>query len=430
MKVLYVTACAAALGVVGTAFTLAACGSDGEPGAPGAAGIPGPPGPPGPAGEPGASSLDGGALGGACTNPCHTFNGVVDQWRFSGHSHPQENEIGTGACGNCHAIDGLQQRVAGKFVANDGGAPTNVAQGHISYAGANGAILEISYAGASPIGRIHCTTCHDFNETNDPHVTGKYVAGQAPLRIAGGADDVAYIEKSPAVGSAAGTPLKFRSANTCVFCHKSRKDVTNYVSDVATNALTSYRWGPHEGPQSDIFSAAGAYQKAGKTYGSSEHLSIADKCVTCHMAPVATNGNVPDHTMKPQVKTCTSQQGCHSQYTGTNFDILGGQTQVRNALFEFQRALNTAGYLTRSTSAPYAELSAEELADGQFHLDTVKPQGAGVPGPVAGAIYNYLLIARGRDTGVHNPRYTKQLLFDGIEQITGAAPTSGLTRPQ
>jgi hypothetical protein len=52
-----------------------------------------------------------------------------------------------------------------------------------------------------------------------------------------------------------------------------------------------------------------------------------------------------------------------------------------------------------------------------------------VDGPTAGILYNYLLIARGKDMGAHNPRYTKQLLFDAIEKLTGAAPTSGLTRP-
>ena len=40
----------------------------------------------------------------------------------------------------------------------------------------------------------------------------------------------------------------------------------------------------------------------------------------------------------------------------------------------------------------------------------------------AGALYNYLLVARGSGWGVHNPTYTKQLLCDSILQLKGSAP--------
>jgi hypothetical protein len=111
-------------------FSMGACGSDGEKGEAGAPGLPGAGGPAGPEGAQGLPAAlsdagTGGALSGACTTPCHTFNGVVDQWRFSNHSHPQENEIGGGVCGNCHGIDGLQQRVAGVYsVPPDAGVAT------------------------------------------------------------------------------------------------------------------------------------------------------------------------------------------------------------------------------------------------------------------------------------------------------------------
>lgn len=415
-------------------FGLGACGggSDGAPGQAGPVGASGPQGPAGLQGIPGVT-VDAGTvgLGGACTQPCHTFNGVVDQWRFSGHSHPQKNDVGGGACGNCHAIDGLEQRVANKYAAApDAGTPADVAKGHLNYRGANGAPAEISYAGASAIGRIHCTTCHAFGPTNDPHVTGKYVQGQAPLRVPGGASDAVILEKSPDAGAITGEALSYKAANTCVFCHKSRKDVTFYVA--ATNALSSPYWGPHEGPQADVFSGKGGYHFAGSTYGSSTHVTVANACVSCHMRPVAGNGNVPDHSMKPAVEYCKT---CHTQYNGTTFDIQGGQTIVKNALRELEAALSSAGMLTRSASAPYAALTENELADGQFHLDKVRPGSNGganlsVNAPTAGALYNYLITARGRDFGVHNPTYTKQLLWDSIKQITGSNPTSLPSRPQ
>ncbi|MBX3220613.1 MAG: ammonia-forming cytochrome c nitrite reductase subunit c552 [Labilithrix sp.] len=424
---------------VGAGMGLAACGAGddgakGDPGDAGPAGPVGPAGPPGAQGLPGAIADGGGALSGACTTPCHTFGGVVDQWRFSNHSHPQNNEIGGGACGNCHALDGLEQRVANKYtVAPDAGVPSDVAKGHINFRAASGAITEIGYGGATAIGRIHCSTCHAFDATNDPHVTGRYIAGQAPLRVPGGVGDTALLEKtegaSPTIPT--GQPLAYRAGNTCVFCHKSRKDVALYIT--ASNALSSTRWGPHEGPQSDVYSGKGGYHFAGLTYGSSAHATVSNACVSCHMQPVKANASVPDHTMKPSVEFCKT---CHTQYTGTTFDVQGGQSLVKRALQELQAALNDAGMLTRSTTAPYAPLSDEDLAGAQFHLDYVRPgssPGGGnlvANGPTAGALYNYLIVARSKDLGVHNPTYAKQLLWDSIRQIKGANPLSLPSRPE
>jgi hypothetical protein len=374
------------------------------------------------------------ATTGACTTPCHTMGGVVDQWRFSNHSHPQENLIGGGVCGNCHGIDGIAQRLSNNYMTSaDAGAPTDVPKGHIDYLSASGALSEIGYGGATTIGQIHCSTCHDFNPTTDPHVTGSYKADQAPLRVPGGVDDTALIEKTegPSLTAPLGQSVAYRAANVCVFCHKSRKDVSLYVA--ASNTLSSTSWGPHHGPQTDIFSGKGGYHFVGQTYGSATHSTLPNACVSCHMAPVAANGNVPDHTMKPTVAFCKT---CHAEYNGTTFDVQGGQTIVKNALKELQAALNAANLLTRSPSAPYGPLSQEQLDDGQFHLDNVRP-GSGDAGAnvvassaVAGALYDYFLVARGKEFGVHNPTYTKQLLWDSIKQIKGTNPTSLAARPQ
>lgn len=412
------------LGALGGAIVVA-CGSgdDGAPGVTGATGAAGPAGPAGPAGTPSVPADGGGVLSGACTQPCHTFNGVVDQWRFSNHSHPQKNDVGGGSCGNCHALDGLQQRVANKYVlAPDSGAPANVAQGHINYRAGSGAVSEIGYAGASTIGRIHCSTCHDFNPATDPHVTGKYTAGQARIRVAGGATDTAYIEKSLDASAPTGQALAYKAGNTCVFCHKSRKDVSTYIT--ASNNITSVHWGPHAGPQTDVYSGKGGYHfPSAPGYGTSAHVTIANACVSCHMQPVAANANVPDHSMKPALAFCKT---CHTTYTGTSYDIQGGRSSVTKALFELQAALDAAGYLTRASAAPYSQLSDDDKADGQFQLDESRPGNLGLTADQAGAIYNYLLIARSKDLGIHNPTYTKQLLWDSIVAITGNPPQNSL----
>jgi hypothetical protein len=423
------------LALIGGPLVVVACtGDEGPTGETGLAGQPGPQGTAGAPGLPGAAGVDGGGsvLSGACTQPCHTFGGVVDQWRFSNHSHPQENLIGGGPCGNCHALDGLQQRVANKFsIAPDSGTPTNVASGHMNYKPTTGAVTEIGYGGATTIGRIHCTTCHDFNPTNDPHITGKYVAGTARLRVPGGPTDTVFIEKSESSSATTGQSVAYKAANVCVMCHKSRKDVTSYIG--VASVISSSHWGPHEGPQTDVYSGKGGYQFAGLTYGTSAHAAIGNACVGCHMTPNTANAGVPDHTMKPNVAYCKT---CHTSYTGTDFDIQGGRTIVKKALMELEVALNDKGLLTRSQAAPYAPLSDDDLADGQFNLDLTRP-GSAVGGGNqsldalrAGSLYNYLIIARSKDLGVHNPTYEKQLLWDSIKEVTGLAPTTLSVRPQ
>jgi len=408
-------------------IAVAACG-DGDVGAPGVPGIDGGAGDAGALAVLASSDVALPALGAACTAACHTFGGVVDQWRGSAHEHPQESVIASGACGNCHGVDGLQQRLANVYVVPaDAGAAVNVPEGHVNYTSATGVLSEISYGGTTTNGQIHCTTCHDWNPATDPHVVGRYVTGQTPLRVPGGANDVVLIEKSAGASTQSiGQPVSLAAANVCVFCHKSRKDVSLYITP-AGNALSSVRWGPHDGPQTDVYSGKGGYHFAGLAYGTSTHTSLANACVDCHMAPLATNGNLPDHSMKPLVAFCKT---CHAAYTGTTFDVQGGQTLVSNALHELQQALNAKGWLTRSTAAPFAMLTTAELADGLFQLDGVLPTAALVSGPDAGALYDYLLAARSKDLGVHNPTYIKQLLWDSILQIKGTASTTLPVRPQ
>ncbi len=425
---------------------LSAC--SGDPGPEGPQGLAGPAGPQGPAGPagPGADGgvvvipdamADGATMTG-CTSPCHGFGNVVDQWRFSGHQKisamAADEPVWTSAatCGNCHAIDGVERRVAGTVTVADGGVSSNVNKGHLNYKPAAGGASEVVYSGFGKNAIIHCTTCHAFTPTNDPHNTGKYEPGQAPLRVPGGTDDVAYIEKS-AAGSTetVGTSVKYKSGNTCVYCHKSRKDITFYIT--ASNKISSPNWGPHLGPQADLYSGLGGYAFAGAKYGTSVHTTVANGCVSCHMQGVATNKGVPDHTMQPALAYCKT---CHTTYTGTSYNVQSGQSAVRLALTELQAALNAKGLLTRSEAKPYQPLSPEELADSNFALDRTRP-GSNPDGTdqtidaaTAGAVYNYLIIARGGDFGVHNPTYTKQLLWDSIKQIKGTNPTSMTSRPE
>ena len=154
-------------------------GPQGPIGPAGGAGPEGPQGPQGPAGPPGAVASAGETSAGGetgmpgltvgCLAPCHSFSGIVEQWKTSTHyatyianlgGEEVSSWTGATACGNCHAIDGIQQRVAGTVNAV-GTAPPDAAHGQTNYINStNSRLAEATYAGHATVAVVHCTTCH------------------------------------------------------------------------------------------------------------------------------------------------------------------------------------------------------------------------------------------------------------------------------
>jgi hypothetical protein len=240
------------------------------------------------------------------------------------------------------------------------------------------------------------------------------------------------IERSPSTAAVTGTNYGgqdgggFGPGNTCMWCHRSRVDITNYLTPT-NNMITSVYWGPHEGPEADLFTGIGGYQYAGQTYGESTHEALLS-CVDCHMPNVTDNDNVPDHSFNPSLSVCV---GCHA--TATNFNVNGFQSQVQSALTQMETTLNKAGLLTRATSAPYTPLTKAELGDGNWSEDLPVPGGM-INGMLltqdqAGALYNYLVVSRGGAYGVHNTKYIAQILYDSFFSLTGKALMAFPVRP-
>lgn len=438
-------ACGGDDGATGARGPAGAQGPRGEVGPTGETGEPGPAGPAGPQGPSGAAGSGDGGAGGViegtlnvgCLSPCHGFTGIVEQWKTSTHfatyvanlgGEEVDSWTGTSACGNCHSIDAVEQRLAENVRYLGSTGPVNVASGQVGYVNDSGPspkIAESTYAGDATVAVVHCTTCHEVTDETDPHRTGAvYEPGSFPLRVPSGPSDEAFIEKSSAVGVSDGTAIgAYGAGNACIWCHKSRKDVTNYI--MPTGNSLSTRFGPHQGPHADVFSGKGGYHYASKTYDSSSHQALEKGCVSCHMGSVAANGGIGDHSFAPTLSSCKSA-GCH--VAATSFDVIGGQTDMKSSLRELRGALNDLHWLTRAEAAPFDDLTPAQLADDNFTEDSPKA-AAGLTGPQAGAVYNYLLIARGGAGGIHNPLYVRQLIFDSYFELTGDPPPSMLTRP-
>jgi hypothetical protein len=429
MRIRFIETLAVTFGV----FLTACSGPTGPAGETGPEGPRGDAGPAGPAGKTGMSGEipDGGvAIPVSCLSPCHGFNGVVAQYQTSVHyteylvnvssATPETAWTTTGEpCGNCHAIDGLHQRASGDVGTVDGGSVVNLKTGELQYLDpATGSQASASYTGSATVAEVYCTTCHNVTNANDPHKTGKpWTPGSFPLIVSpdGGAVN---IEKSPSTSAVTGTDAgDFGPGNTCMWCHRSRVDITNELT-ATNNVITSVFWGPHEGPEGDLFTGVGGYQFSGKTYNESTHEQTLS-CVDCHMANVADNSNVPDHSFNPTLAVCMS---CHAG--ATTFDVNGFQTLIQGQLTSIETALNAQGLLTRSTGpAPYPALTTTQLGDGNWSQDLPVPTaidgGVALTENQAGALYNYFLVARGGASGVHNPVYIGQILYDSYFVLTG-----------
>ncbi len=436
------------LAFIALAFLLVACeGPDGPQGEPGEAGAPGPAGTQGamgstgPPGSPVSTAEGGVVIQVGCLSPCHGFNGVIAQFQTSVHyteylanvtsATPETAWTTTGEpCGNCHAIDGLQQRVAGTVGTTGDAGVVNLASGELLYAApGTGAQTAASYTGSATVAEVYCTTCHAVTNADDPHKTGiPWTPGSFPLMIDNDGGGTLFVEKSPTATAVTGTNAgNYGPGNACMWCHRSRVDIASYVTPTG-NKITSVHWGPHEGPQADLFTGIGAYQYAGQTYGQSTHEQKLS-CVDCHMVPVADNSNVPDHSFNPSLSAC---QGCH---TGTTtFNINGFQSQIQSALTQIETFLNTQGFLTRAAAAPYTPLTTAQLGDGNWDEDEPVP-GATLDGVLltqdqAGALYDYILVAKGGASGVHNPVYIAQVLYDSYDALTGLSLAAFPARPQ
>jgi hypothetical protein len=431
----------------GPAGPAGANGDAGLPGAPGTSGATGPAGATGPSGPPGTQTLEDGGIpeGGfadiptSCLSPCHGFNGVVSQFQTSVHyteylvnvssATPETAWTTPGEpCGNCHAIDGLAQRVNGTVGAASDGGVTNLGTGELEYRSNTGVLSAANYIGSATVAEVYCTTCHNVTNADDPHKTGvPWTPGSFPLEVPADGGGV-NIERSPSTAAVTGTNAgDFGPGNTCMWCHRSRVDITNTLTPT-NNAITSTHWGPHEGPQADIFTGVGGYEYAGETYGEATHEQKLS-CVDCHMVPVADNDNVPDHSFAPQLSACLQ---CHAG--ATNFNMNGFESQVQSAMTEIETWLNDAGLLTRAASAPYVPLTASQIGDGNWATDNPVPGGTLEGGLLtqnqAGALYNYILVARGGAYGVHNPKYVAQLLYDSYFALSGLPLAVFPQRPQ
>jgi hypothetical protein len=307
---------------------------------------------------------------------CHSGNGLLEQARggwensvhASGNNIDYTNRGGGSDCTKCHNHQGFVEFLRTGTVS----APYNV------------------------VTSINCQTCHLAHES-----------GSLDLRT-----------ESPYT-LANGEVFDHGEANLCVNCHHSSLSADAIVD----NQVVSSRWGPHHGPQGDLFNVSNGFEYAGYDYSRApkDHASeLQDGCVYCHMSdPRIHEGykvgghsmNMVDEESGYNLVPLCATSGCHSGVTTYDFAAKAdydGDGTIEGAQTEIEGLIEELGDL----------LTEMELlgADGLPKSGTIPDKR------VAGAIFNYLLAEEDRSDGVHNYKYIKDLLVSSISFLETGDP--------
>ena len=206
-----------------------------------------------------------------------------------------------------------------------------------------------------------------------------------------------------------GVSFDMSAGNICAVCHQARRDVNTYVEQPTELSL---RWGPHHGPQTDMFWGSNGYEYAGYTYRQTGHRVVVDDgCLDCHFKPVNAY-MVSGHSFNMEfvvngdtLRNTAACENCHGDLDDFNYN--GVQNDVHTLIADLEALLITAG-LIDDTGHPLSVTTSQDSA---------------------GAVWNYLITEEDRSVGVHNARYITDLLNSAIEFIqTGPpAPVAGGT---
>jgi hypothetical protein len=265
---------------------------------------------------------------------------------------------------------------------------------------------------------ITCGTCHDPH--NHDHEHQVRVEGDVTLE-----NGVVVTAEEAGLGT------------LCMNCHRSRRDVNDYVQDYHNH------YGPHHGPQGDMLKGTGGYEWEAE--GDSIHVSFIphllftdDACVDCHLAEApedAPAGAVGGHTFRlfaaadsvpgatEDIENLTScnAPGCHyGRITELNrpaWDDYDGDGTVEGIQDEIQGLLDVLGMQLPPIGSPEVDVTEEEYSGPENDLRRK-------------AAYNHAFVSEDASGGVHNAEYAIKLLQKSYYHLTGEYVPGAVIRKQ
>jgi hypothetical protein len=320
----------------------------------------------GPQGAPGTNGKDGkDGLSAITCQECHNFSDtiVAKIFQYDASRHATGStllEASNNQCAPCHSSQGFAEVLA------------------------TGAFK--TAAGITDAAPINCRTCHQIHKT---YTNADWtLATTAPYRMR--YDSTVTVNLAGSGGT----------ANLCGRCHQARAanpPLTNPSSNTDSINITSTRWGPHHGPQSNVLSGRGAYNDG--AFRDSPHKDLIG-CINCH-GRNAQGNLVGGHTLimtssetGDNFAVCLNSS-CHPD--ATSFDVDGKQTEIQGLYQQLK-----------------VKLAAFNMLDtNQMLINKKKYAQADLA-----VFWNFMLVDADRSMGVHNYKYTYDLLQDGITHFT------------
>jgi hypothetical protein len=298
----------------------------------------------------------------------------TEQWAISKHGSGTAYFENSSTCSPCHTTEGFIQAYLGQTIT-----------GHMN---------------SSPPG---CFACHS------PHSRGDFSlrTTEPVTMLAGiqGEDDFVF---------------DYGKGNLCSSCHKPRsispKPDPTKTADTDTITINSSRWYQHYGVQGSMLAGLNGFEFQGYTYDNSYHTDaqlIKDEgCVICHMAQEERNP-AGGHTMwldydgSEMLAGCNTV-GCHSGNL-EELDYHGVQTEIEGLLDSLATLLLDREWIYVPSSGGYSvNAGSGTPRNGKLYI---------APAYLSGAMYNFFFVEHDMSEGVHNTRYTRELLESSIEVL-------------
>ncbi len=265
--------------------------------------------------------------------------------------------------------------------------------------------LETGQVAAEPfanVSAIGCFACHNPHEDGDNSI-----------RFEG------------AVTLPNGVLFDYMAGNQCATCHQSRFDVRNITDDFN---VTSFRFGPHHGPQGEMVAGTGGWEFEGAgvfTYATTPHrVVVRDACAGCHMGDVATHigyqigghsFRMRDEGLTEDMSQFCADPSCHPGVE--SFDFMANGDFDGNGL--------TEGYQTEFQGL-VDSLEAILFARGLIEANGRRVTGVIADRHVAGSVYNWVFAWEDQSNGSHNWQYISRLLIASIDYLNAnPAPPGG-----
>jgi hypothetical protein len=324
------------------------------------------------AGKDGKDGKDGNATCGACHNAGSALVSRANEYALSTHGEGEAfMDANRSGCAACHTSEGFLETAVT-------GADTTVTNG---------------FANPSTIG---CRTCHKVHTAYDS--TDWKFTSVAPFSFRYGAHK---------------DNVDLKNANLCARCHQAR--VLNPVIDEskATVKITSLRWGPHYGGQSNMLLGQSGFSLDGSALPTSQaHKNIDGACFQCHMrSPLGLlvgghTFNTASYNEETGLRSAQATAGCLSANCHTSVDKNWNPdkgTKVTEILADM--------------ASVKAKLMAKGWIDSTNYVVATTAKPLELPIADAKLLANYLVVVKDPGSFAHNPKYVAALLKQCLAKL-------------